>query len=181
MKKGRLFVLLFAVALLLVVCAVAYPKVSSWVTPATSNSKPPLTEGDQGSSPSPKYDGSELFDTSAIQDITLIDCHRDADSGHSETNESAVQITDEVQIAEIIDTILAIEWSPKAEGDWPKYSVDRPDYSIEIHTFDCIVKINLFDQGFVAVLTDEHWQRYEISESYYETLKQYCQISEGGV
>lgn len=178
MKKGWVLVVLSAIVLLLAVYVVINPHGFSWVAPATSNSIPPLVEDDKKNSPPPKDNGTESLTLPAVQHIT---CRSGIGSGDPEIDEYVVQITDEAKISEIVDTLLEIEWVPKTEGDWPKYSVDRPDHSMEIQTSDHAVKINLFDTGFVAILTDEDWQRYEISESYYETLKQYCQIIEGGV
>lgn len=155
MKKGLLFVILSAIALLFVVC-----------------------KDDQETSLAPQNDSAETSTSSAIQHIT---CRSSIDPEGPQIDEHTIQITDGAKISEIVDTLLEIEWTPKTEGDWPKYSVERPDHSMEIQTLDRTVIINLFDTGFVAILIDEDWQRYEIPESYYETLKQYCQISEGGI
>lgn len=178
MKKGWLFVIFSAVILLLGVCIVVNSDVFPRAAPATSNSIPPLAKDDQETSPASQDNSAGALTSSAIQHIT---CRSGIDSGDPEIDERAIQITDEAKISEIIDTLLEIEWTPKTEGDWPKYSVERPDHSMEIQTSDRTVIINLFDTGFVAILTDEDWQRYEIPESYYEVLKQYCQISEGGI
>ena len=176
MKKGRLFFILSAITLLLVVCVVVNSDVFTQVAPTTSNSAPPLAKDDQDTSSAPKDNSIGASTSSTIQQIT---CHSGIDSGDPETGEHTIKITDGAKISEIIDTLLAIEWTPKTEEEWPKFSVERPDHSMEIQASDRTVIINLFDTGFVAILTDEKWQRYEIPESNYGTLKQYCKISEG--
>lgn len=178
MKKGRLYVILSAIIVLFVIYAAVSSDVFPRVTHTTSNSIPPLAKDDQDTSSSQQDNSAGALISSAIQQIT---CRSNIGSDVHEIDEHKIQITDETQIAEIIDTILEIEWTSKTEGDWPKYSVERPDHSMEIQTSGSTVVINLFDTGFVAILTDDRWQRYEIPESYYETLKKYCQISEGGI
>lgn len=130
-------------------------------------------QGDKGSFPSPAQNGSESIDTSHIQKIIMADYSRAA--VRTEFDEEAIPITDEGQITEILDALSAIEWTPKTEGDWPKYSVNLPDYRMEIQTSDGTSQINLFDERYAAVLTGDDWQRYEISTSDYETLKQFYQ------
>ena len=108
--------------------------------------------------------------SSASVEIEYILCTYDI---HEEDSKPS-KITDGTEISELIETLLEIEWTPKTEGDWPKYSVNHPNHSIEIGTVNQTFLINLFDDRFVAVMTDENWKRYEISQADYENLEQSC-------
>lgn len=173
MKKGRVLIPILAAIVLVIAGIIMYSK------PATQT-QVPKTDDAVGKEPlSSLLCSPNTNESLEVQEINFIDYGSDA-LPHDEQQEE-LKIDDSQQIAELIDELSMIDWVPKAEGDWPKYSVLLPDYSIEIHTSTDTLTINLFDTQYVAVLANGEWQRYEISESDYNLLKQHCQINKGGV